>query len=196
MITLMNDEQLGKLLELVPTHLQDGIKNYIEQGVPMGGFLHAVFGNDLFETFSKADGESRKWVFSIVTYIYNYAPGACHGHYDKVAEWHNLGGLVGQRVKEHAERGHHLGLEIKEEPEPDISNEQSMPRISDEEMEAERQRYTCNCGSGEEKEAQYDGHGIFLTYTCTQCYKEKIGKFRKDIFTQYECDEPIEPEEY
>lgn len=50
----------------------------------------------------------------------------------------------------------------------------------------------CPCGSGELREAQYDGHGIFLTYTCPKCEDEKMGKYRPDIHERYECDEPID----
>jgi cbb3-type cytochrome oxidase cytochrome c subunit len=42
------------------------------------------------------------------------------------------------------------------------------------------------------KEAQYDGHGIFLTYTCDQCYTQRMKGFRADISTRYECDESID----
>ena len=52
----------------------------------------------------------------------------------------------------------------------------------------------CNCGSGEYREAIYDGYGIFLAYVCDKCRKEKLKGFRKDIFENYDCDEPIEPE--
>ena len=44
-------------------------------------------------------------------------------------------------------------------------------------------------------EAQYDGHGIFLCYTCPECYEEKMSQFRSDIHSRYDCDEPIEPED-
>lgn len=54
----------------------------------------------------------------------------------------------------------------------------------------------CGCGSGECREAQYDGYGIFLTYTCTKCHARKMGMYRSDIGSRYECDEPIEPEDY
>jgi hypothetical protein len=52
----------------------------------------------------------------------------------------------------------------------------------------------CHCGSGEFPSAQYDGHGIFMTYTCDKCEKEKLSHFRADIFERYECDEPIDSE--
>jgi hypothetical protein len=54
----------------------------------------------------------------------------------------------------------------------------------------------CRCGSGKEQEAQYDGHGIFLCYTCEDCHADAMSRYRPDIMDAYECDEPIEPEEY
>jgi hypothetical protein len=42
------------------------------------------------------------------------------------------------------------------------------------------------------KSAQYDGHGIFLTYTCPKCHRKKMASYRADILDRYETDEPIE----
>ena len=50
----------------------------------------------------------------------------------------------------------------------------------------------CPCGSGEYPTAQYDGYNIFLCYTCPQCEQEKMGGYRRDIYTRYDTDEPIE----
>jgi hypothetical protein len=47
----------------------------------------------------------------------------------------------------------------------------------------------------DDREAQYDGYGIFLTYTCYKCHKSKMSGFRADIMEPYECDEPIEEDE-
>jgi hypothetical protein len=44
--------------------------------------------------------------------------------------------------------------------------------------------------------AHFDGHGIFLFYACDECYEKKIKGYRPDILTHYECDEPIEAEDY
>ena len=51
--------------------------------------------------------------------------------------------------------------------------------------------HECRVG---EREAQYDGYGIFLCYTCPECYEEKMKQYRRDIHERYECDEPIEEE--
>lgn len=52
----------------------------------------------------------------------------------------------------------------------------------------------CPCGSGEYPDAQHDGYGIFLCYTCSKCEKKEMSKWRPDIHERYECDEPIEEE--
>lgn len=53
----------------------------------------------------------------------------------------------------------------------------------------------CECGSGLYPSALLDGHGIFLTFACERCRKEKLSHFRPDIMSRYGCDEPIEPDE-
>jgi hypothetical protein len=50
----------------------------------------------------------------------------------------------------------------------------------------------CICESGEIRTAQYDGYGIFLTFTCPKCHDEKMRGFRTDINDRYDCDEPID----
>ena len=53
----------------------------------------------------------------------------------------------------------------------------------------------CDCGSNEFRYPLKDGYGIFLCYVCDKCVGEKRKRYRDDIFEQYECDEPIEPED-
>lgn len=54
----------------------------------------------------------------------------------------------------------------------------------------------CHCGSGETHWPEFDGYGIFLTYVCSKCEREKMKRYRSDIKERYECDEAIEPEDY
>lgn len=56
----------------------------------------------------------------------------------------------------------------------------------------------CDCGSGLERKPEYDARGIFLVYTCEKCSDKKLRKYRPEVLTDpnYECDEPIEPEDY
>ena len=55
----------------------------------------------------------------------------------------------------------------------------------------------CMCGSGKYKEAQYDARGIYLCSTCEDCHARKMRGYRPEVLTNpnYECDEPIEPED-
>lgn len=44
---------------------------------------------------------------------------------------------------------------------------------------------------------EYDARGIPLKRVCEKCVKAELAKFRPDVLMDfnYECDEPIEPEE-
>lgn len=44
------------------------------------------------------------------------------------------------------------------------------------------------------REAQYDARGIFLTYTCDRCHDDKMRGYRPDVLTDpnYWADEAVE----
>lgn len=46
--------------------------------------------------------------------------------------------------------------------------------------------------------SEYDARGIYLCRVCKNCVADKLSKFRKDVLhdPHYDCDEPIEPEDY
>lgn len=46
----------------------------------------------------------------------------------------------------------------------------------------------CHCGSGLERHANYDARGIFLTYTCEKCHKEKMARYRPEVLTNSNYD--------
>ncbi len=52
----------------------------------------------------------------------------------------------------------------------------------------------CPCGSGEYREEISDARGIFVTFCCDKCRKEKLAGYRPEIFSdpQYDHDEPID----
>lgn len=52
----------------------------------------------------------------------------------------------------------------------------------------------CPCGSGLEPQDIYDARGIFVLVACDKCRKEKLSRYRPEIFTDsdYECNEPID----
>ena len=54
----------------------------------------------------------------------------------------------------------------------------------------------CPCGSGLPRRSLVDARGIFCTYVCDKCEKEKRSKYRADIFSNpnYWSEELIEPD--
>lgn len=56
----------------------------------------------------------------------------------------------------------------------------------------------CNCGSNLPRRGLVDARGIFCTFVCDDCEQKKRAKFRPEIFedSQYECSEPVQPEDY
>jgi hypothetical protein len=73
--------------ELLPPEAARSIQLYLEEGKDMGQFLTAIFANDLFEACGRADDKNKYRLFDYVFWIYNYAPGNCHGSYEIVKSW-------------------------------------------------------------------------------------------------------------
>ncbi len=71
----------------LPPHIRDSVRRYIEQGREPGSFLTAVLFNDLREAFSNADIINREYLFNIVCWFYNEAPGPCWGSEANVKAW-------------------------------------------------------------------------------------------------------------
>ena len=44
----------------------------------------------------------------------------------------------------------------------------------------------------EESWWEYDGYGIPLCRVCDRCEEQQMKRYRRDIKSRYECDEPIE----
>ncbi len=55
----------------------------------------------------------------------------------------------------------------------------------------------CNCGSGQHSWWEHDARGIPLCKVCSLCRKKKLSIYRPEVLkdSDYEADEPIEPEE-
>jgi hypothetical protein len=46
----------------------------------------------------------------------------------------------------------------------------------------------CQCGSEKERWPEYDARGIFLTYVCDDCRKEKLSHYRPEVLTDSNYD--------
>ena len=71
----------------IPDHTFEGIKNYVLDGIPPGGFLEAVFCNNLKESFGRADAKNREAIADIVRFLYNEIPHTCWGSPGRVKNW-------------------------------------------------------------------------------------------------------------
>lgn len=77
------DEKMGKISE----RMRIGILEYLNNGRPMGGFLTALFSNDLFKAVSKADDENLNLIREYVVWIHCNVSADAYGSYERVIEW-------------------------------------------------------------------------------------------------------------
>lgn len=89
---------------ILPEHMRDGARLYIENGIPPGGFMRAIMANDFLYAAGKADHINIESFKDWAIFIYNEAPRECHGSYEVVDAWCKMGGLNGQTsAAEHTE---------------------------------------------------------------------------------------------
>jgi hypothetical protein len=53
----------------------------------------------------------------------------------------------------------------------------------------------CECGSKKPTYWLHDGYGIPLCKVCDACKGKKLKRYRTDILSNYDAEEPINPEE-
>lgn len=83
-------------LENLPPHMRQGVIDYLENGIPPGGFLQAVLENKLVESFGRADDDNRRVMWEWANWLYNYCPIPAWGSSEKVAQWIEQGGHNGR----------------------------------------------------------------------------------------------------
>jgi hypothetical protein len=79
---------------LLPEHIREGVRLYIEDHIPPGDFLTAVIQNNLTQSFARADhiNSERMFdivrrMFDIVRFFYTEAPSQCWGSKEQMDEW-------------------------------------------------------------------------------------------------------------
>lgn len=81
--------------DMLPEHMQDGARLYIENGIRPGSFLAAVLENNLTRAFGSADSTNRPLIGTYVTWLTWEIPAPAWGSPSKVAAWIKQGGLKG-----------------------------------------------------------------------------------------------------
>jgi len=84
--TEIRQKQLA-LYGQIPQQIRFGVVHFIVFGYPLGGFLRAVFSNDLRATFGAADLASRDGLHALVTWLHSFAPSPCWGSKERIADW-------------------------------------------------------------------------------------------------------------
>ena len=77
---------------VLPEHMREGTRNYIEKGFIPGDFLQAVISNNLKEAVFHADGINRKLIVEWVQFFVWHAPHGCHGSEELMHKWSKMGG--------------------------------------------------------------------------------------------------------
>lgn len=78
----------------IPSHVIEGIDDYINKRIRPGSFLYAVFCNDLVNAFGKADMWNVQQMAAFAHFLYWHAPKACWGSVEKVEKWLNREGGI------------------------------------------------------------------------------------------------------
>ena len=81
--------------EMLPEHMRDEMKLWVERGIEPGRFLGAVLRNDLMSALGIADSINRERLFDFGNFLYNEVPADCHGSRENYAAWMERGGLLG-----------------------------------------------------------------------------------------------------
>lgn len=82
----------------IPVYMKPGILRYVIDGVPLGGFLEAVFMNDLVRAATKADDVNSGHLYRYAKLLY-HLPMACWGSEDAIRKWCEGGGARGRVEK-------------------------------------------------------------------------------------------------
>lgn len=73
---------------LIPERMMQSLKNYIEKGERVGGFLTSVLSNDLWRAVGSADDINKPLIPTYVHYLHWESPAECHGSPEHVKAWY------------------------------------------------------------------------------------------------------------
>lgn len=94
--------QIDRGAHLIPQHMVGGVKRYILDGIPPGGFLTALLSNDFMGAAHKADDENAACLMGWARFLYNHVPGGSFGSPACFNAWLDKGGVNGAERAEAA----------------------------------------------------------------------------------------------
>lgn len=72
---------------MLPEHMQEGAKRYVEKRIAPGGFLTAVLENNLVEACGRADLMNRNALHAWAQWLYMECPRGAWGSPEAVKAW-------------------------------------------------------------------------------------------------------------
>jgi hypothetical protein len=72
---------------VLPEHMHDGMRLYIEDGIRPGGFLYLILCNDFVHALGHADPINTARIVDFAKFLWQDAPLPCWGSREKVAVW-------------------------------------------------------------------------------------------------------------
>jgi hypothetical protein len=91
---VMEKDKLAGIFANAPSHMVEGLLEYVLLGTRQGGFLNALLRNDFMKAMTKADDVNLRRIHDWAIVLYNYVPSGCYGSDQKVDNWILQGGLV------------------------------------------------------------------------------------------------------
>jgi len=81
---------------MIPGHMHQAVRDWIEHGWLPGSFLQAMLEHDVYDAVFRADNWNEGKIAEWCKFLCWYVPSACHGNEENVRDWFNRGGLRGK----------------------------------------------------------------------------------------------------
>jgi hypothetical protein len=72
---------------ILPEHMQDAMRRYVEHGIRPGSFLYLILCNDFVHALGHADPINMARIVSFAGFLYLEASQGCWGSREKVDAW-------------------------------------------------------------------------------------------------------------
>ena len=80
----------------ISPHMWGALDRYLEHGIPPGSFLEAVLANDFLGAAGRVDENNGLCLNDWARVVFNELPQRAHGSRERIGDWINSGGFVGQ----------------------------------------------------------------------------------------------------
>lgn len=79
---------------MLPKHMQESTRAYIEHGIKPSGFLYAVLTNNLVEAAMRADHVNQMYLFQWADWLYNECPTVAWKTEENISNWIKQKGMT------------------------------------------------------------------------------------------------------